>query len=193
MSNPPHIQALLEDADWQDLRKRGFYFACKLRSQSPQGLQRPEPDDVVNMAVAKIWSGDRKWNPEKVPLLIMLFGTVRGVYHNELKKIRQNLLQLNEEAHQIIYLESYAFSYEDINFIRKAFQYLKSHNPSLAEFYARANKLLAKDCATDAEVADRMGMSRPAFFKQKEKIRKLIEEWRNDDADKKVTYPGESR
>lgn len=90
MPSVPDAEVLeqLRDADWESLVERMIAYAVRLRSNHyywRQGGELPqgrEMEDIVYTVVKKAFSGERTWNPSKVPLEAWLFQTVRSEMNN---------------------------------------------------------------------------------------------------------------
>lgn len=83
----PNIRRMLEEADWKKIVIRLMSYTLRRVKQlgwrqHSRGAILPRGktiEDIVFDAIAKVWDGQRVWNPKKVPdLLYFLCGVVKS-------------------------------------------------------------------------------------------------------------------
>lgn len=77
------IMKLIQQADWDGIYSRALKYALtklSFRSGSPfEGVPRKQvAHDIVSQAILKVIDGERKWDPEKGPLLNYLLDVIKS-------------------------------------------------------------------------------------------------------------------
>ncbi|MCA9393656.1 MAG: sigma-70 family RNA polymerase sigma factor [Candidatus Omnitrophica bacterium] len=101
---PADIKALLDEHDWDDTIPRLIKYAfTKIRQMSwyqQQGGQVAAgkmAEDFVMDAILKVYRGQRQWDPQTVPdLLVYLFGVVRSEIHHHSQSLENRCLRFLE-------------------------------------------------------------------------------------------------
>lgn len=97
---PAHIKALLDEHDWDDTIPRLIKYAfTKIRPLSWYQQKGGHvaagkmAEDFVMDAILKVYRGQRQWDPETVPdLLIYLFGVVRSEINHHSESLENRCL-----------------------------------------------------------------------------------------------------
>ena len=127
----------LSSQDWKALYPQLTHYALllvkSLRWQTgstdlPKGFQA---QDLVNEAITLVFTGQRRWNPGKVPVLIYLKGVIRSLASHLVEsaehKKRQDLTVVDEETETIKEVEisdTNAPSPEDLLLVNEIAEYL---------------------------------------------------------------------
>lgn len=159
----------LRRADWNRLWLQGLVWARRQAGSYPW-LPRMERE-IVQTAIEKTFSGERRWDPEACDLSHHLRMTIRSLYHSEVKKLRNR----QDHARRELAVSSDRSgaaqqAQERLDDLRAMLRLLRQVEPELAEFFLTASRHFLAGCDTDAEVAAAMGLSPSQFSKRKARI-----------------------
>lgn len=98
---PANVKELLDRHDWDDTIPRLIKFALTkikrmswYQQQGGQVAAGKMAEDFVMDAIVKVYKGQRQWDPEAMPdLLIYLFGVVRSEIHHHSQSLENRCLQ----------------------------------------------------------------------------------------------------
>ncbi len=175
------LQTILEDPDFEETLKRARYFATSLKRKYEHLDGIVEPEDVVQMAIKRILSGERHWDPNsQLDFIYYFFGVIKSIYSAETKKSYIRFVEVNDSNIKDLNIERHYL--DDLDFLKSAYQHLKIKHPELAEFFITATNHAVNTEWNNGDIARAMGISLSTYCKRRDKILGIIAEWKEMDS-----------
>lgn len=162
-----------------DVYERAVYFSKRLYYRNGFNGADFGHIDVVHEAIMKILAETRKWTNPNLGFETYLFGTIQSIY-SALAKARAY------RAKRQVILEAdpqipFSQTYDDVDDLQKRYEYLKSKDETLAEFFFNAIHLICEQGRkTDSEVAQILGLSPAQVGRNRKAISVIMNEWAVD-------------
>jgi hypothetical protein len=171
------IKRLLAQADWKKETQIGRAQARKIELKYKWAFPASIAAEVVNDAIAKTLSGERVWDPNKVGLRRFLFGVIRSLYSNKIRKALQTpQIEEYDDERGLSYTPSVEEAVEMESHFRKIIQTLHLEEPSLYSFLYQCAEYGLFDGRESKDVAADMNMLAPNFSKKKKRLVEFLTE-----------------
>lgn len=169
---------LLARADWVLEHKRALGHARKMEQPYRWLFTVSVAEDVVNEAIAKTLKGERVWNPNAVDLQRFLFGVIRSLYSNEIRKALKNpKFEEYDDEHVLSKVPTAEEASEIKSRVGNIIRELHARKPELYDFLHQCEEHGLFDDGRDSkDVAAGMSMSASNFSKKRKKLIEFLTE-----------------